>query len=196
MTSITTSTTRYARAALRGSRRSVERGIGRVMTTLAAPLHVRPTRLLLVSGLLAAGLLAGCGGSSTTSPTTGGGGGGGGGGGSPAPGNAAVNVGDIFFKSARNGSSNMAVDTVVAGGNVTWTWAAGESLPHSVQSLGSPSFASSAIQSGGGKTYQVTFSSPGTYQYDCAVHGQMMTGRIVVQAAASSTPAPGGPTYP
>jgi plastocyanin len=183
------STTRNTRAALRWCRRSVERGIGRVISTLPAPPHLRPTRLLVVSGLLVAGLLAGCGGSSSTAPSTGGGGGGG-----TTPGNGAVTVGDIFFKSARNGSSNAAVDTVVAGGTVTWTWAAGESLPHSVQSLGSPSFASSAIQSGGGKTYQVTFPSTGTYQYDCAVHGQMMTGRIVVQAAASTTP--GGPTYP
>jgi plastocyanin len=167
------------------------------MTTLPASAHVRPTRLLVVSGLLAAGLLAGCGSDSSTSPSTGNGGGGGGATpGSPAPGSAAVSVGDIFFKSARNGSSNTAVDTVVAGGNVTWTWAAGESLPHSVQSLGSPSFASSAIQSGGGKSYQVTFPTTGTYQYDCAVHGKMMTGTIVVQAAASSTPAPTGPTYP
>jgi plastocyanin len=170
------------------------------MTTLPAPLHVRPARLLVVSGLLAAALLAGCGSDSTTAPSTGnggvGGGGGGGGGGGAAPGSAAVNVGDIFFKSAKNGTSNAAVDTVVVGGSVTWTWATGETLPHSVQSLGSPSFASSGIQSGSGKSYQVTFPTAGTYQYDCAVHGKMMTGTIVVQAAASPTPAPGGPTYP
>jgi plastocyanin len=188
-----TSIRRNTRAALRWGRRSVEQGIGRVMTTLPAPLHVRHTRLLVVSGLLAAGLLAGCGGSSTTSPTTGNGGGNGGGTGG-APGS--VTVGDIFFKSGNNGSSNPAVDTVPVGGTVTWTWAAGESLPHSVQSLGSPSFASSAIQSGSGSSYKVTFPTAGTYQYDCAVHGKMMTGTIVVQAAASSMPAPGGPTYP
>jgi Copper binding proteins, plastocyanin/azurin family len=200
MMSTMRNTRRNAREALHWCHRSVNRGIGRVMramTTLPSPSHVRPSRLLVVGGLLVTGLLAGCGGSSSTAPSTGSGGGGGGAApGGAAPGSAAVTLGDIFFKSARNGSSNAAVDTVVAGGTVTWTWAAGESLPHSVQSLGSPSFASSAIQSGGGKTYQVTFPSVGTYQYDCAVHGQMMTGRIVVQAAASSTPAPGGPTYP
>jgi plastocyanin len=190
MTSTMRNTRRNARAALHWCRCSVEQGIGRVMAALPAPPpHVRPSRLLVVSGLFVTGLLAGCGGSSSTAPSPGGGGG-------AAPGTAAVTVGDIFFKSARNGSSNAAVDTVISGGTVTWTWASGEHLPHSVQSQGSPSFASSAIQSGGGKTYQVTFPSTGTYQYDCAVHGQLMTGRIVVQAAASTTSAPGGPTYP
>jgi plastocyanin len=47
--------------------------------------------------------------------------------------------------------------------------------------LGSPSFASSAIQTGDGSTYRVQFSAPGTYQYDCAVHGTMMSGTIVVR---------------
>jgi predicted aconitase with swiveling domain len=36
----------------------------------------------------------------------------------------------------------------------------------------------------------VTFTDPGTYQYDCSVHGQAMTGRIVVLPAAS--PSNGG----
>jgi plastocyanin len=27
----------------------------------------------------------------------------------------------------------------------------------------------------------VTFNTPGTYTYDCSVHGSLMTGRIVVQ---------------
>jgi plastocyanin len=79
------------------------------------------------------------------------------------------------------------VDTVAVNGTVTWTWAAGADLPHSVQSTGSPSFTSSGILSGAGNTYQFTFTAPGTYQYDCAVHGQLMTGRIVVLAAAATT---------
>ena len=104
-----------------------------------------------------------------------------------------TNVGDIFFTSAVNGTSNPAVDTVAVNGTVTWTWVAGGVLPHSVQSQGSPSFTSSGILSGAGSTYQFTFTAPGTYQYDCEVHGQLMTGRIVVLPAAptptSSTPA-------
>jgi plastocyanin len=168
--------------------------------------------MLLVSGLLATGVLAGCSddnnSSTPTSPSTpstpstptppaGGGTGGGstgggtgGGTGGVTPSTAAVNVGDIFFKSARNGTSNTAVDTVAVNGTVTWTWMSGETLPHSVQSLGSPSFTSSAIQSGAGKTYQFKFTAPGTYHYNCAVHGNLMTGTIVVMAAAASAPIP------
>jgi plastocyanin len=55
------------------------------------------------------------------------------------------------------------------------------SVLHSVESEGSPSFTSSAILTGSGSTYKITFTTPGTYQYDCAVHGTMMTGRIVVR---------------
>jgi len=164
---------------------------------------MRHMTMLLMSGMLAASLLAGCSDNPTTSPDNGGGGGGGDptpppSGGPPAPTTAAVTVGDIFFKSALNGSSNPAVDTVAVNGTVTWTWATTEALPHSVQSTGSPSFTSSGIQSGSGSTYQFTFATPGTYQYDCAVHGQMMTGRIVVLAASASSSsgmaAPSAPT--
>jgi plastocyanin len=148
--------------------------------------------MLLVGGLLTAGVLAGCSDSTTTSPSSptsptspttpanpaspaspapsG-----------PAPTTAAVTVGDIFFKSGHNGSSNPAVDTVAVNGTVTWTWATTENLPHSVQSMGSPSFTSSAILTGAGTTYAFKFTTPGTYQYECAVHGAMMTGTIVVQ---------------
>ena len=99
----------------------------------------------------------------------------------PSTGGEGVAVGDIFFSSNHNGTVNPAVDTVAAGTTLTWTWASTETLPHSVQSLGSPSFTSSAIQTGPGKTYQFTFTAPGTYQYNCAVHGSAMTGTILVR---------------
>lgn len=150
-------------------------------------------RATLTACLLA--VLAACSGyNAPTSPTgsgsvsaPGGGGGGGGGdggntsGGAPASGDVAVVVGNNFMKSAHNGSVNPAVDTVAVGGSVTWTWTSTGSVPHSIQSLGSPSFPSSAVLTGDGKTYRVTFNAPGTYQYDCAVHGTMMSGMIVVQ---------------
>ena len=100
---------------------------------------------------------------------------------SPAPSTAAVIVGNVFFKSGHNGSTNRAVDTVAVGGTVTWTWTNTGNVPHTVESEGSPSFTSSAIRTGDGSTHQVTFSTPGTYQYDCAVHGTAMTGTILVQ---------------
>jgi len=103
-------------------------------------------------------------------------GGGGGGGGGPV---GSVTVGSgIQFVSGHNGTMNPAVDTIPVGGTATWTWAG--SLPHSVQSVGSPSFASSGTLTGSG-TYAITFPVAGTYQYDCAVHGSLMTGTIVVR---------------
>jgi plastocyanin len=35
--------------------------------------------------------------------------------------------------------------------------------------------------SGANDTYSVTFRNPGTYTYDCGVHGSAMTGQVVVQ---------------
>jgi plastocyanin len=93
----------------------------------------------------------------------------------PVPTTASVQVGNIFFKSAHNGTQNAAVDTVAVGGTVTWGWVGGT---HSVQSTGTPSFTSSSVQSSG--SYAFTFNTAGTYSYDCAVHGTAMTGRVVV----------------
>jgi plastocyanin len=97
----------------------------------------------------------------------------------PLPTTAAVGLGNVFFESTRNSTTNPAVDTVAAGGTVTWTWATSSS--HSVQSTGSPSFASSSVMSTGGATYSVTFNTAGTYQYTCSVHPGQMTGRVVVR---------------
>ncbi len=156
---------------------------------------MRHISMLLAGSMLTASLFA-CSGDDNNSPTTptepGGGGTGttGGGGGTEAPAAAAVTLGDSFFRSDHNASSNPAVDTVAVGGTVTWTWGSDAEMPHSVQSQGSPSFTSSNIMTGSGNTHQATFATAGTYQYDCAIHGQLMTGRIVVLAPAADTPAP------
>jgi plastocyanin len=99
----------------------------------------------------------------------------------PVPTTAAVTVGDIFFASGHNPTSNPAVDTVAVNGTVTWTWVASAALPHSVQSLGQPSFTSSTTKTGAGNTHSFTFTAAGVYQYNCAVHGPLMTGTVVVR---------------
>lgn len=71
--------------------------------------------------------------------------------------------------------------TVPAGSTVTWTWINTGAVSHSVESTGTPSFASSAILVGEGQTYSVQFNTPGTYTYQCEVHGAGMSGQIVVQ---------------
>ena len=131
-----------------------------------------------VIGLVTLASLAGCG--NGTGPY-GGGSAGGGGGGGPVGSVTVGNNGQIVFVSAHNGTANPAVDTVAAGATVTWTWTNAQGISHSVQSRGSAAFASSPIMSGDGQTYAVTFPAPGTYQYDCAVHGTAMSGTIVVQ---------------
>lgn len=70
--------------------------------------------------------------------------------------------------------------TVASGGTVTWTWASG-SIAHSVMWLTAPGTlpTNSAIQSTG--TYPITFTTPGTYTYQCAVHGSAMTGQVIVR---------------
>jgi plastocyanin len=130
-----------------------------------------------ITGFLAIALLASCKGYTSTDPYGSGGTGGDlGAGGGPA---GAVTIGPgVRFVSSHNGSQNPAVDTIPVGGTVTWTWTG--SIPHSVQSLGATRFTSSAIRTGSG-TDAVTFTTPGTYQYDCAVHGTAMSGTIVVQ---------------
>jgi len=130
-----------------------------------------------VIDMIALAALAGCGGYTASGPY----GGGGGGGGGPVGSVTVGNNGRIVFISAHNSTANPAVDTVAVGATVTWTWTNNLGVSHSVQSQGSTAFANSPIIGGSGQTYAVTFTVPGTYQYDCAVHGTAMTGTIVVR---------------
>ena len=131
---------------------------------------MRGTRTWMLAAASAA--VIGC--SSSSGPSNGGNGGGGG----PV---GTVKVGNIFFESGHNGTSNPAQDTVAVGQAVTWTWTSTGATSHSVRSDGSPSFTSSTVMTGNGMTYSVTFTTAGTYHYDCAVHGAAMTGTVVVQ---------------
>jgi plastocyanin len=89
----------------------------------------------------------------------------------------------------QNNAFSPGVDTVAAGGTVTFTWANTVGVTHSVTSTGPTSFTSDpagAIASP--HSYgPVTFNTPGTYFYYCTVHGSPgspptgMSGRIVVQ---------------
>jgi plastocyanin len=90
-----------------------------------------------------------------------------------------VDVGNNIFTSARNSSSNPAVDTVAVNGRVTWTWSVLGT--HDIAPVGSPSFPASEEMLQPGSTHSVTFTGPGTYTYVCRVHGAPMGGRVVVQ---------------
>jgi plastocyanin len=115
--------------------------------------------------------LAACGSGSYGTGTAGGGAGDG----SPA---GSVKVGPGIEFVSRHTGKIPALDTIAAGATVTWTWTG--NLPHSVRSLGTPNFASSGTLTGAG-TYAVQFNVPGSYRYDCIVHGAAMSGTIVVE---------------
>ena len=96
-------------------------------------------------------------------------------------GTVTVTVGNNFFRSDRNRSVNDAVDTVAAGGKVRWQWINTGSAPHNVASIGTPTFASGPVQTGNNNVYELTFPSAGVYRYNCAIHGNLMTGVVVVK---------------
>lgn len=71
-------------------------------------------------------------------------------------------------------------DTVLVNTYVTWVWDATNTNSHGVHWLTGPSLpGDSPTQSSG--IYQWYFSTPGTYTYNCIVHGALMPGTIVVQ---------------
>ena len=87
-----------------------------------------------------------------------------------------VSVGNFFFHSVKNGTEDPAIDTAKVGQPVVWTVTGGT---HTVRSLGSPSFTSSGNLTA--TSYQIIFSTTGTYQYDCAIHTAVeMSGRVEV----------------
>jgi len=85
-----------------------------------------------------------------------------------------VSAGSNFFLSGRNGTQNPAIDTLAVNQTMLWVNQGGT---HTVESTGTPSFTSSGTLT----VYTVTFNTAGTYEYDCALHGAAMTGRVVVQ---------------
>jgi plastocyanin len=69
---------------------------------------------------------------------------------------------------------------VVAGTTVTWTNS--DAAPHTVTAADG-SFDSGELAQG--QSYSLTFDTPGSYAYACAIHPQM-TGTVVVTAAAAA----------
>ena len=90
-------------------------------------------------------------------------------------GGSGARFGNTFFRSNRNNTTDPAVDTITSGTTFKW-WGTGGS--HTVHAIGG-GFASGQLD--GVDTFSVNFPSPGTFQYDCAIHTSAMTGTIVVQ---------------
>ena len=84
----------------------------------------------------------------------------------PEPGTNEVRVGDNFF--------NPASRTVTTGTTITFNWNSG-STTHNVTFDDGPA---SANQSSG--TFARTFDTPGSFPYECTIHGSAMSGTITV----------------
>ncbi|MES2124782.1 MAG: plastocyanin/azurin family copper-binding protein [Gemmatimonadota bacterium] len=71
--------------------------------------------------------------------------------------------------------------TVPVGTTVSFVW---ENGFHDLVPTGTPTFAGVTSATDPPKTYQVTFTSPGTYRFYCSVHGTTTTGMrgtVIVQ---------------
>lgn len=137
---------------------------------------MRIQRLVGAAVLLVAAAACG-GGSSATGP--GGGGGGGGGGGNPynPPGGMGCTPSGTTVCMTLANTFNPATLTVARGTAVTWDNQT--SVTHNVtfDTQGSPS----SITDFSSGTRSATFPNAGTFDYHCSIHGQSMSGSIVVQ---------------
>ena len=68
--------------------------------------------------------------------------------------------------------------TVVKGTRVTWTQR--EAAPHTVVSRSEPKVLNSPFMDKVGDKYSYTFTNPGTYEYLCTVHPEMVA-RVIVK---------------
>ncbi len=104
---------------------------------------------------------------------------------------ASVSIGDNFYSPE--------TVTIAVGETVTWT--NDGQAPHTVtadngsfdSSPNCPDSIETCMQTG--DTFSHTFDSAGTFSYFCKVHGQSMSGTVVVQGAGG-TPSPTGTGSP
>lgn len=82
---------------------------------------------------------------------------------------ASVTVGDNFYSPS--------TATIAVNGTVTWTWGGGN--PHTVTFDNAPVTSAGARTSG---TVSRQFATAGEYTYFCQIHGQAMSGKVVVVA--------------
>jgi plastocyanin len=109
-----------------------------------------------------------------------------------------VSIGDNWFCNASFAGGTC--DTNVSVGD-TVQWTSTGSNPHTVTECGdafTPCPQPGGFDSGtlnNSQTFSQSFPTAGTYEYQCAIHGSAMQGRIVV-AAQQATPSPGPSVTP
>jgi len=137
--------------------------------------YMKPWMILAGVAVLAVLVLAACGGSS------------GGGSGSSTPASTPSSSGGGTGVAIANYAFTPQTLTVKAGKTVTWT--NNDSVPHNVISatnMSTSATTTNTFASGNfnqGQTFSFTFSTPGTYYYECSIHAAMaaMHGKIIVQ---------------
>jgi plastocyanin len=78
------------------------------------------------------------------------------------------------------------VITIAPGTTVTWINDDSRNVPHTVTSKGSALFDSGEMPSGA--QFEFTFQQPGTFPYVCTIHGDFMSGTVIVGGGAEPTP--------
>ncbi|MGH7637979.1 MAG: cupredoxin domain-containing protein [Gemmatimonadaceae bacterium] len=99
----------------------------------------------------------------------------------PNPTNPNPNPSNSASVTVSDNEYNPATTNVTPGTTVTWSWAQGNYVSHSVTFADGTG--SSAAQTTG--THSRTFATAGTYNYQCSVHGAAMAGSVVVAAPAN-----------
>jgi len=106
-------------------------------------------------------------------------------------GQVTVDVGDIWFCNPTFSNGNVCETKINQGDTVVWDFT-GATIPHTTTHCGascssptsSPLWDSGLISpSSPDRTFEFTFTEPGTYLYFCQVHPSAQRGRIVVNAA-------------
>jgi plastocyanin len=98
-------------------------------------------------------------------------------GGTPVPGTSPAPAGAPYQVAIDNFTYSPATLSVPAGATVAWV--NHDDVPHTVTSSARPRlFASKALDTD--DRFEHTFSSPGTYDYFCAIHAHM-TARVIVK---------------
>lgn len=75
---------------------------------------------------------------------------------------------------------------ITAGTTVRWNWVNGFHTSTSGTCC-TPNNIWNSGDRGPGSTFDFTFSTPGTFPYFCEIHGQTMTGQVIVAPAATAT---------
>lgn len=78
------------------------------------------------------------------------------------------------------------VVNITSGSTVRWTWVNGFHSTTSGTCCTADGLWNSGTTGTVGNTFDRTFSTPGTFPYFCVIHGQMMTGQIIVTAATAT----------